>query len=166
LPRSFKSFRSKRLSGKIRKRAISEIIGSLLMILVVVAASAIIFGIANNSFASWSSNFSSLFGSSGNQISEKIVVEQVQFNESGTSLGANLYVRNDGENLASISGVYVTNVTAGSNFVISDQFSSPRQMLPGEFEVIAAVFTPLRGSTYSFIIATSLGNTVAVNAKA
>jgi hypothetical protein len=136
------------------------------MILVVVSASAIIFTVANNSFTSWASDFSTLFSSSSNQLAERVVIEQVTFNETGSNLGANLYVRNAGESAASISAVYVTNVTSGNNFVTSNQFSDPNSIEGGSFEIIPASFTPVSGSTYSFTISTSLGNTVTVNAKA
>ncbi len=136
------------------------------MILVVVSASAIIFTVANNSFTSWASDFSTLFNSSSNQLVERVVVEQVTFNETGSNLGANLYVRNAGESDASISAVYVTNVTSGNNFVTSNQFSDPNSIQVGSFEIIPASFTPVSGSTYSFTISTSLGNTVTVYAKA
>jgi hypothetical protein len=135
------------------------------MILVVVAASAAIFAVANNSFLNWSSGFSSIFGTSSSQIAQKVVVEFVTFNETGSSLGANIYVRNDGQSLASISSVYITNVTSGNTFVSSDPISTP-SIPAGSFAIIPAKFTPDEGCTYSFTIATSLGNTVTVNAKA
>jgi flagellin-like protein len=158
-----------KISRKVRRKAklgVSEIIGSLLMILVVVTASAIIFAVANNSFSSWAASFSNLFGTSSNQLGEKVVVEQVTFNETGSSLGANIYVRNAGENDAIVSSVYVTNVTAGNVFVISNQNSNSKTIQPASFEVVTAIFSPVAGTTYSFTIATSLGNTVTFYAKA
>jgi hypothetical protein len=136
------------------------------MILVVVSASAVIFTVANNSFSSWTVDFSNLFGTSSNQLSERVVIEQVYFNETGQSLGANIFVRNAGESDVSVSSVYVMNVTSGNDYVTSDQFSNPNSLLAGAFEVVPASFTPVAGCTYSFTIATSLGNTVTIYAKA
>jgi hypothetical protein len=136
------------------------------MILVVVGASAIIFAVANNSFSSWASSFSNLFGNSSSQLGEKVVVEIVTFNESGSSLGANIYVRNVGQGDAAVSAVYVSNLTSDNSYVISDQIANPRNMLSGSFEIIAISFSPIAGSTYSFTLATTLGNTVTYNAKA
>lgn len=136
------------------------------MILVVVSASAVIFTVANNSFTSWTSNFSNLFGTSANQLNEKVVIEQVTFNVSGSNPGANLYVRNDGQALASVSSVYVTNVTSGYAYVTSNIISNPEAISQGSFEIIPVSFTPISGAAYLFTVATTLGNTVTVNEKA
>jgi hypothetical protein len=152
-------------SRRSSKSGISEIVGSMLMVLVVVAMSAVVFAFATNGFSGMGANFSSLFGSSANALNERIVVEQVTFNESGTRLGANLYVRNVGINPSNIVAIYVSNVTA-SSFVLSYTISPARQILSGSFQIIAVTFTPDVGTTYSFTIATQLGNTVIVNAKA
>jgi len=150
---------------KSRRSGISEIIGSLLMIVIVVGLSAIIFAYATNGFAGMGSNLSNLFSSSGNAIQERVVVEQVTFNETGAHLGVNLYVRNDGTNPAIIADVYVTNVTA-SKQVTAYAPSPAKQINSGSFAIIAVTFTPDVGTTYALTIATQLGNTVIVNAKA
>ncbi len=155
----------KRLRKRYRK-GISEIIASLLMIVVVVGLSAIIFTFATNNFSEMGSNLSNLFGNSQNALEERVVVEQVTFNETGcscTHLGVNLYVRNDGINPSIISAIYVTNVTA-SSLVTTSTLS--KQINSGAFAIITVVFTPDVGTTYSFTIATQLGNTVVINAKA
>lgn len=133
------------------------------MIVVVVGLSAIIFAYATNSFSSMGSNLFNIFSSSGNAIQERVVVEQVTFNETGSKLGVNLYVRNDGVNPTIISAVYVTNVSASkpvTSLTLSKQINS------GSFSIIAVTFTPDVGTTYAFTIATQLGNTVIVDAKA
>jgi hypothetical protein len=132
------------------------------MIVIVVGLSAIIFAYATNGFSGLGSNLSNLFGNSESQIEERVVVEQVTFNES-TKLGANLYVRNDGVNPTILSAVYVNNITA-SKQVLVDTLS--KQINSGSFAIIAISFTPDVGTTYSFTIATQLGNTVVVDAKA
>lgn len=138
------------------------------MIVVVVGLSAIVFAFATNGFSGLGSNLSNLFGNSESALAERVVIEQTTFNETGcscTHLGVNLYVRNDGVNPTIISAVYVTNVTA-SKLVLADTLSPTKQINSGSFAIIAVVFTPDVGTTYSFTIATQLGNTVIVTAKA
>ena len=150
---------------KRRKQGISEIVASLLMIVVVVGLSATVFAFATNGFSNLGSNLSNLFGNSANALSERIVVEQVTFNETGSHLGANLYVRNDGLNPATIAAVYVSNITA-SKFVLSYTVSPANQINSGSFSIIAVTFTPDVGTTYALTLASQLGNTVVINAKA
>jgi hypothetical protein len=135
------------------------------MIVIVVGLSATIFAYATNGFSGLGSNLSNLFGNSANTLSERVVVEQVTFNETGANLGVNLYVRNDGVNPAIIAAVYINNVSA-SKFVLSYTLSPTKQINSGSFKLIAVTFTPDVGTTYSFTIATQLGNTVITNAKA
>jgi len=158
-------FRISNRAHKRKKQGISEIIASLLMIVIVVGLSATIFAYATNGFSGLGSNLSNLFGNSANALSERVVVEQVTFNETGAKLGVNLYVRNDGVNPAIIAAVYITNVSA-SKFVLSYTLSPTKQINSGSFQIIAVTFTPDVGTTYSFTIATQLGNTVITNAKA
>ena len=135
------------------------------MIVIVVGLSAVIFSYATNGFSGMGSNLSNLFGNSENALSERVVVEQVTFNETGAKLGVNLYVRNDGVNPMIIAAVYITNVTA-SKFVLSYTLSPTKQINSGSFQIIAVTFTPDVGTTYTFTIATQLGNTVSTNSKA
>ena len=135
------------------------------MIVIVVGLSATIFAFATNGFSGLGSNLSNQFGNSANALSERVVVEQVTFNETGAKLGANLYVRNDGTNPATISAVYVNNVTA-SKFVVSSTVSPVKQINSGGFAIITVTFTPDVGTTYALTLATQLGNTVVTNAKA
>jgi hypothetical protein len=135
------------------------------MIVVVVGLSATIFAFATNSFTGLGSNLSNLFGNSANALNERVVVEQVTFNETGAKLGANLYVRNDGLNPTTISAVYVSNITA-SKFILSYTVSPAKQINSGSFSIIAVTFTPDVGTTYALTVATQLGNTVVTNAKA
>jgi flagellin-like protein len=154
-----------RFRPRSRKAGISEIVGSLLLLLVIVSLSATIFAFATTGFGNLGSGFSSLFSSSGNALSERVVIEQVTFNESGSKLGANIYVRNVGGIPSTVAAIYVNNVTAGG-LVLSDQISPQTQMNVGTFRNFAVTFTPDKGSVYSFTIATTLGNTVIVNEKA
>ncbi|MFI5422088.1 MAG: archaellin/type IV pilin N-terminal domain-containing protein, partial [Nitrososphaerales archaeon] len=63
---------------RIKSRSgISEIIGSLLMVVVIVALSATIFAYATTNVGNFGNNFSNLFSNSGNALSQKIVIEQI-----------------------------------------------------------------------------------------
>jgi hypothetical protein len=135
------------------------------MIVIVVGLSATIFAYATNGFSTLGSNLSNLFGNSENALSERVIVEQITFNETGAKLGVNLYVRNDGIYPSTIAAVYVTNVSA-SKFVLSYTLSPTKQINSGSFLIISVTFTPDIGTTYGFTIATLLGNTVTTNAKA
>jgi hypothetical protein len=138
------------------------------MILVVVSIGATVFAFATGGFSSIGNSFSSLLGTAGNQISEQVVIEQVVFVNTGVSStsGANLYVRDIGVNAATIAAAYVQNVTAGT-FV--EQYTGsplPISINSGSFQLIFVKnFIPDHGQVYSFTIATSLGNTVLINAK-
>jgi flagellin-like protein len=154
-----------RFRPRTRRAGISEIVGSLLLLLVIVSLSATIFAFATNSFGNLGGGFQNLFTTSGNALSERLVIEQVTFNESGGNLGANIYVRNVGGIPSTIAAIYVNNVTA-SALVLSDQISPQTQMNVGSFKNYAITFTPDDGSVYSFTISTTLGNTVVVNEKA
>ena len=93
------------------------------------------------------------------------MVEQVTFNETGTSLGANIYVRSVGSLPVTAAAVYATNVTTNSLF-LSKQLSPTTQLNPEQFQDIALSFVPDSGAVYSFTIAAQNGNTVTVDAKA
>lgn len=158
--------RSRGLSTFRKRRAgVSEIIGALLMLLVVVGLSTVIFAFATNSVGAFSTNFSNLFSSSSSALTERLVVEQVTFNETGTSLGANIYVRSVGSLPVTAAAVYATNVTTNSLF-LSKQLSPTTQLNPEQFQDIALSFVPDSGAVYSFTIAAQNGNTVTVDAKA
>jgi hypothetical protein len=132
---------------------------------VIVSLAATIFAFATNSFGNLGSGFQNLFATSGNALSERDVIEQVTFNESGSHLGANIYVRNDGGIPTTVAAIYVNNVTAGA-FVLSNQISPQTQLSVGAFKIFAVTFTPDHGSVYSFTVATTLGNTVIINEMA
>src|SRR5579884_2863073 len=137
-------------SGRVRaskNSAVSEIVGSLIMIVVVVALMTTLLTVSNTAFGSIATNFSNLIGTQQNALSERIVVEQVTFNETGSKLGAN---------------IYVTNVSAGT-LAVSYNLNPPKQISPGQFQIVAVAFTPNSGTTYSFTIVTQLGNEVVVN---
>lgn len=142
----------------------SEIIATLLMIVAVVALSGVLFVFASNGLSGLSSGFSNMLSSSGNSLSEQIVIEQITFNET-TMIGSNIYVRNVGSTALSVAAVYVQNAL-NNTLVGSFQLVPNVQINAGAFQNIAVRFTPTRGTTYGFTVATSAGNTVLTYAKA
>ncbi len=158
LPRSRRFGRTKHRN----RRALSDIVGSLIMIATVAGLGVLAFTFANTGLGSLSQNFANLMGSSGNAVSEKFVVEQVTFTTSGTQ-GANLYVRDVGSNPTTLVSVYLVNQTAGV-FVKQVALSSTTVNV-GNFANIFVAFTPKHGFTYSFTVTSSLGNSVIYNAK-
>ena len=69
----------------------SEIIASLLMIVIVVSLGATVLAYASNGFNSFGNGFSNLLTNSGNQIAENYVVEQVVFTNTGTGYNVRGY---------------------------------------------------------------------------
>lgn len=149
--------------------AISEIVATLIMILVVVSIGATIFAFATNGFGALGNSFANLSSNSSNQISENVVVEQVAFTNTGLSStsGLTLYLMNAGINPSTIAAVYVQNVTANA-FV--KQFKSgtnlPGIINSGSVQAVEVTgLIPDHGTVYAITIATSLGTTVIYYAK-
>lgn len=79
--------------------------------------------------------------------------------------GANLYVRNTSPASITLSAVYIQNLTSNT-FVEAFQINSPLNLQPGSLAIVNVPFTPSRGDTYSFSVATSLGYSVVASAPA
>ncbi|MGI0091944.1 MAG: archaellin/type IV pilin N-terminal domain-containing protein [Nitrososphaerales archaeon] len=150
------------------KRAISEIIATLLMIVIVVGLGATVFAFATSGFSSFGNSFYNLFQSSSNQIAEDVVIEQVAFTNTGmpSTSGITLYVMNAGVSPSTIEAVYVQNVTAT---VFVKQFIGsplPVSINSGVVQsIVIAGFVPDHGTVYAITIATAFGNTVAYDAR-
>ncbi|MHB2037267.1 MAG: archaellin/type IV pilin N-terminal domain-containing protein, partial [Nitrososphaerales archaeon] len=71
--------KSRHLS-RVRKRGVSEIIATVLMVLLVVSISATVFAYASNGLGSFGESFSNLLANQGNAISEQFSLEQSTFN--------------------------------------------------------------------------------------
>ena len=166
MARQFASLNRKR--NRRSKRAVSEIIATLLMILVVISLGVTVFAFASNGLTSFGNSFFSLFTNAGNAVQETDVISQVSFTNTGTAgtSGVTIYIGNDGNNPTIIETVYIQSITS-SAFV--EQFTaSPLPLtinagLTGN--VFASGFVPSHGTTYLITIATFLGNTVAYSAK-
>lgn len=151
-----------------KKGAISEIVATLLMLIIVVSLGATVFAFATNGFGAFGNSFSSLFSNSSSQVQENVVIQQVAFTNTGTpsTSGITLYVLNAGTNPATIEAVYVQNATSNT-FV--NQFTSSPLPVSINSQVVQHItitgFVPDHGRTYTLTIATSYGNTVAYSAK-
>jgi hypothetical protein len=136
------------------------------MIAITVSLGVLVFAFASGGLGTLSQNFVNLMTSSATAISEKFVVEQVTFTTSGGTQGADVYVRNVGTIPTTLVSVYVVDQSSGS-FV--SQFTISTTVNVGTFADIphtTLTFTPSHGHTYSFTVASSLGNSVIYNAKA
>ncbi len=79
--------------------------------------------------------------------------------------GTNLYVRNVGQTLALISTVYVNNASSGAT-INSTQYNPQIAINPGAFTIIHLQLVTKYGSTYNFVVVSSAGYEVGVNAQA
>src|SRR3989442_10608954 len=146
-----------------RRRAVSEIVATLIMIAVVASLGVLAFTFASSGLGSLSQSFVNLMGGSGDAISEKFVVEQVTFTTSGTQ-GADVYVRNVGTISTTLVSVYIVDQTS-STFISQTAISTAVNV--GTFVDIALhTFNPSHGHAYSFTVTTFRGNSVIYNAKA
>ncbi len=82
-----------------------------------------------------------------------------------TQAGTNLYVRNVGQAQALISAIYVNNASSGV-VINSTQFNPPIAINPGSFTIIHLQLVTKYGSTYNFLVVSSTGYEVGVNAQA
>ncbi len=91
--------------------------------------------------------------------------DAIQASPAPTS-GADVYVRNGGSIQTTLVSVYITDTTSGS-FVSQTTVSTTVQV--GTFVEIphtTLTFTPTHGHTYSFVVSSSLGNSVVYQAEA
>ena len=139
------------------RRAVSVIVGALIMVIIVVATATVIFAYANNSFANLSSSSNNLFANSGNALEEQFKIAYTSFNL--TSGGVALFIQNFGTNPVSISAVYVLNEATGL-LVKNLEIANPVVVEPGSIQQIFINFTPTHGLAYEFIAVTLLGTQV------
>ncbi len=148
-----------------KRRGVSEIVSTLLLVAVVVSLGIIVFTFASGGLSSLTGSFTGLISGQGNAASEHFLVEQVTFAFSG-SAGANVYVRNVGTIASTLVSVYVVDQST-STFV--GQFAISTALNVNSFVTIPSAtvaFTPVHGQTYSFTVTSNLGNSVEFFAKA
>jgi flagellin-like protein len=105
---------------KRRNRAVSSIVGSMLMIVITLSLAAILIAWAGTSYGTFTSGSQIYFGQRQQALQERFVIENVFFNKTGTS-GANhtimVFVRNVGVQQIQIVAIYVngtSNLPAGA----------------------------------------------------
>jgi flagellin-like protein len=163
---------SRHARGRYRKRrGLSEIVSTLLLVAVVVSLGVAVFAFASAGLGSLTGSFTGLMSGQGNVVAEHFVVEQVTYSFSGT-LGSDVYARNVGTVASTLVSVYV--VDQSTNTFVA-QF--PLTTVQGTLNVGAVLLIPhtvlvfpgstlLHGHTYSFTVTSTLGNSVTFNAKA
>ena len=148
-----------------RRRGVSEIVSTLLLVAIVVSLGVLVFTFASGGLNSLTGSFSGLISSQGNAVAEHLVVEQVIFSFSGTT-GASVYVRNVGTVASTLVSVYIVDQST-STFVT--QVAIDTALNSGTVVAIPAStlsFSPAHGNTYSFTVTSNLGNSVIFYAKA
>jgi len=154
--------------GRCRtRRAVSDVVATLLLVAVVVSLGVIAFTFASTGLGSLTQSFTGLISNQGNAVAERFVVEQVTFNFPATS-GADVYVRNVGTIASTLVSVYVVDQSTNA-FVTQVALSSSNVVNVGTVLDIVhstVTFTPSHGHTYSFTVTSNLGNSVTFNARA
>jgi flagellin-like protein len=148
-----------------RRRAVSDVVATLLMTAIVVSLGSAVFIFASGGLSSLTQGFTNLMTGSGNAVSEHVVVEQAVFFFSGTT-GADVYVRNVGTISSTLVSVYIVDQSTGT--FISQTGINQAVNVGTVFDVLhtTLTFTPSHGHSYSFTVSTSLGNSVIYNAVA
>jgi flagellin-like protein len=164
-----------------RRRGVSEIVGTLLMLAIVVSLGVLVFTFASGSLASLTQSFTNLMSGQGNAVAEHLVVEQVIFTITGspTTGGATVYVRNVGTISSTLVSVYVVDETTGAfvgqfpvtmtvnvQAVAAIPYGSTGNSAVCGSSSCGIAFIPVAGNTYQFTVTSSLGNSLVYNAEA
>jgi flagellin-like protein len=151
-----------------RRRAVSEVVSTLLLVAIVVTLGVFVFGFASGGINSLTGSFTRLMTNQGNAVDEHFLVEQVVFSFSGTT-GASVYVRNVGTIASTLASVYIVDQTTGA-FVKQVPLTTAQGTLDVgtvlDISNTILTFTPSHGQAYSFIVTSNLGNSVTFTAKA
>jgi flagellin-like protein len=163
--------RSLRGGGRARtrnRRAISEVVSTLMMVAIVVALGVIVFTFASGAFTTLTGSFTHLITNRGNGVDEHFVVMQVVFSFSGAP-GASVYVRNVGTISSILVSVYIVDQSTGA-FVKQVPLTAAQGTLNAgtvlDVTNTLLSFTPSHGNAYSFTVTSNLGNSVTFDAEA
>ena len=140
-------------------RGIAEIVGALLLIVTTVAIAAVVLAFTTTGLGIQTSNFGNLLSNSGQALSDKMVVEQVQFSTNSV----NLYLRNDGSTQILVSTVYLMYASNNSKITF-ESFSPPRTLEQGSFIVVSMTYPYSAMIPYTFVIVAQDGSKVSINA--
>lgn len=90
-----------------RNRAVSSIVGSMLMIVITLSLAAILIAWAGTSYGTFTSGSQIYFGQRQQALQERLVIENVFFNKTGTNHTIMVFVRNVGVQQIQIVAIYV-----------------------------------------------------------
>ena len=174
--RSFpRSLRVARRTRRGERRAVSEVVSTLLLVAIVVTLGVLVFTFASGGLGSLTGSFTRLITNQGNTVSEHFVVMQATFCTSTTqtgcsgTTGASVYVRNAGTISSTLVSVYIVDQSTGT-FVKQVPLTTAQGTLNAgavlDIPNTLLTFTPSHGQVYSFTVTSNLGNSVIFNSKA
>jgi flagellin-like protein len=151
-----------------RRRAVSEVVSTLLLVAIVVTLGVIVFTFASGGLSSLTGSFTHLMGNQQNAVAEHFVVEQAVFSFTPTT-GASVYVRNVGSIASTLVSVYIVDQSTGA-FVVQVPLTTAQGTLDAgtvlDIPNTVLAFTPSHGQTYLFTVTSNLGNSVTFDAEA
>ena len=147
------------------RRGISEVVGILIMLAVIVSLGVLIFTFASGSMTTLGGDYAVAMSNKGGAAAEKFAVEQVAFS-TGAPAGADVYVRNVGGIPTTLVAVYITDLTSNTFVLQSTIHTTVGVGTFGEIPPTTLSFAPSHGHTYSFTVTSSLGNSVTYDAEA
>jgi len=128
----------------MKKKAISPVIATLLLILIAIAASILVY--------IWVTGYaSSVTGAEATQLQEKIKIDAVSANSSATTV----YVRNIGEVKVTITDIYI--IDSITSEIVNHTSFTNRQIDPGSVDAFTVETTLESGRTYIAKAVTSNG---------
>ena len=150
------------------RRAVSEVVSTLLLVAIVVTLGVAIFTFASGGLSSLTGSFTRLMTNQGSAVDEHFVVMQVTFTFSGTA-GASVYVRNVGTISSTLVSVYIVDQSTGA-FVKQVPLTTAQGALNAgtvlDIPNTLLSFTPAHGQAYSFTVTSIRGNSVTFDAEA
>jgi len=165
LPRALRRGGRPRSRGR---RAVSEVVSTLLLVAIVVTLGVLVFTFASGGLSSLTGSFTRLITNQGSAVNEHFLIMQVTFTFSGTT-GASVYVRNAGTISSTLVSVYIVDQSTGA-FVTQVPLTTAQGALNAgtvlDIPNTVLTFTPSHGQAYSFTVTSNLGNSVTFNSKA
>ena len=165
-------------SRKFKRRlAISTLVGNMLMIAITLSLAAILVAWAGTSFGAFTGGSQIYFGQRQLALQERLVIENVLFNRTGTNHTLMVFVRNVGVQQIQIAAIYVNGTSYTTSPGIMGPATSVRCIGPlpvtlgvggsaaaCEFELNwSPVWTS--GSIFIIVVATARGNQATYTAR-
>jgi hypothetical protein len=136
---------------RYRRRGISTVVTSLLLVVAVAIIGAFLVSWANSSFAVQQLNIAEQTAGRINLVKEDFVIEDVWFYTEGPDSFANVTIRNTGDLALTISHIYVNN---------TESWNTGETILIGEKEEIKVELDWDAGAPHSILIKTERGTEV------